>query len=70
MPIRRVLWLAGAVLLGGSLAYAPVAAFFDDMVTVTKVGLAGAALLLIARLMPNASRGSPGERARDDETRG
>jgi hypothetical protein len=47
-----VLGAAGTALLGGALAWAPVAAFTGEMVTVTKVGLAGVALLIIMKLLP------------------
>jgi hypothetical protein len=50
--LRRVLGLAGTVLLGGALALAPVAAFTGEMLTVTKAGLAGVALLIIMKLLP------------------
>ncbi len=68
--VRKALWLAGALLLGGALAYAPIAAFIDDMLTVTKVGLLGAALLLVARLMPRAAERPPSERSGDEGPRG
>ena len=50
--LRRVLGLSGAVLLGGALAWAPIAAFTGEMLLVTKVGLTGVAFLLVMRLLP------------------
>ena len=49
---RRVLGLSGAVLLGGALAWAPIAAFTGEMLLVTKVGLTGVAFLLVMKLLP------------------
>jgi membrane protein implicated in regulation of membrane protease activity len=49
---RRVLGVAGTALLGGALAWAPVAAFTGEMLTVTKAALAGVALLIVMRLLP------------------
>jgi hypothetical protein len=59
--VRRALWLGGAGSFGVALAYAPVAAFTGDMLTVTKVGLLGVALLLVARLLPRATESSPAD---------
>jgi len=50
--VRRVLGGAGVVLLGGALAWAPIAAFTGDMLRVTKLALIGVALLIVARLLP------------------
>ena len=50
--LRRVLGVAGGVLLGGALAWAPVAAFTGNMLWVTKAGLAGVALLIVMKLLP------------------
>jgi len=50
--LRRVLGLSGAVLLGGALAWAPIAAFTGEMLLVTKVGLTGVAFLLVMKLLP------------------
>lgn len=44
--------VAGIVLLGGALAYAPIAAFDGDMTVVSKAGIAGALLVLLAWLLP------------------
>jgi hypothetical protein len=52
LALRRVVGVAGAVLLGGALVWAPVAAFTGEMVTVTKAGLAGVALLVVMKLLP------------------
>ena len=52
MMLRRVLGLTGTVLLGGALIWAPIAAFTGQMLTVTKVGLAGVALLVIMKILP------------------
>ena len=67
--LRRVLGGIGAVLLGGALAWAPVAAFTGHMLTVTKLALAGVALLLVMKLLPrrDATPEPPPERP-DDET--
>jgi hypothetical protein len=50
--LRRVLGVAGSVLLGGALAWAPVAAFTDGMLRVTKAALTGVALLIAMKLLP------------------
>jgi hypothetical protein len=50
--LRRVLGLGGTVLLGGALAWAPIAAFTGEMLAVTKVGLTGVALLIAMKLLP------------------
>ena len=50
--LRRVLGLAGAILLGSALAWAPVAAFRGEMLPVTKAALAGVALLILMKLLP------------------
>ena len=50
--LRRILGVAGGVLLGGALAWAPVAAFTDDMLWVTKAALAGVGFLIIMKLLP------------------
>ncbi len=50
--MRRAFGLAGTVLLGGALAWSPVAAFTGDMLTVTKMALAGVALLIVMWLLP------------------
>lgn len=49
---RKVIGLAGIACLGGALAYAPIAALADDIGTVSNVGLAGLALILVARCLP------------------
>ena len=54
--LRRVLGVAGIALLGIALGYAPIAAFHDDMAVVSKAGLAGAVLVLIAWLLPAPPR--------------
>jgi hypothetical protein len=51
LTLRDVLGVVGTVLLGGALAWAPVAAFTGEMLTVTKVALAGVALLIIMKLL-------------------
>ena len=52
LALRRALGVAGTVLLGGALAWAPVAAFTDGMLMVTKAALAGIALLIVMKLLP------------------
>jgi hypothetical protein len=52
LKLRRVLGVAGTALLGGALVLAPVAAFTGDMLTVTKAGLAGVALLIVMKFLP------------------
>jgi hypothetical protein len=52
LTLRRVLGVAGTGLLGGALAWAPLAAFTGEMLTVTKAGLAGVALLIVMKLLP------------------
>jgi len=52
LNLRRVLGVVGTVLLGGAVAWAPVAAFTGEMLTVTKTGLAGVVLLIIMKLLP------------------
>lgn len=52
LTLRRTLGVAGTALLGGALAWAPVAAFTGEMLTVTKVALAGVALLIVMKLVP------------------
>ena len=44
----RVFGLAGIVLLGAALAIAPIAAFESRMTTVSALGIAGIACLLVA----------------------
>lgn len=56
LTLRRLLGMTGTVLLGGALGWAPVAAFTGDMLMVTKVGLAGVALLIIMKLLPARRR--------------
>jgi len=53
LTLRRVLGVAGTALLAGALAWAPVAAFTGEMLTVTKIGLAGIALLILMKLLPH-----------------
>lgn len=50
--LRRALGVAGTVLVGGALAWAPVAAFTGDMLMVTKAALAGVALLIVMKVLP------------------
>ncbi len=52
--LRRIVGWTGIGLLGAALAYAPIAAFGGDgeMVTVSRVGLAGLAFLLVASRLP------------------
>jgi len=52
LTLRRVLGVAGTALLGGALAWAPVAAFTGEMLTVTKAALVGVALLIVMRILP------------------
>jgi hypothetical protein len=68
VTLRRVLGAAGTVFLGGALAWAPVAAFAGEMLTVTKVALAGVALLIVMKLLPRRDA-TPERRPdpRDDE---
>ena len=40
------------MLLGGALAWAPIAAFTGEMLLVTKVGLTGVAFLWVMKLLP------------------
>jgi hypothetical protein len=47
-----MLIVVAALLIGGALAWAPVAAFTGDMLPVTKAALAGVALLIVAKLLP------------------
>ena len=49
---RQRVGLAGIVVLGAALAYAPIAAFGDDMVGVSRLGILGIALLLVAWRLP------------------
>jgi hypothetical protein len=68
LTLRDVLGVVGTVLLGGALAWAPVAAFTGEMLTVTKVALAGVALLIIMKLLQRRDA-TPEHRpdARDDQ---
>jgi hypothetical protein len=51
--LRGLLAAAGILLLGGALVWAPVAAFQGaDMLLVTKAGIAGVVLALVAKLIP------------------
>lgn len=52
LVLRRVLGTVGILLLGGALAWAPVAAFRGDMLMVTKIALAGLAFLIVMKLLP------------------
>jgi hypothetical protein len=52
--LRRALGVAGTVLLGGALAWAPIAAFAGEMLAVTKMALAGVALLIVMKLLPRS----------------
>ena len=68
--LRRVLAIAATILLGGALAWAPVAAFTGQMLWVTKAALAGVALLVIVKLLPRDdvnSRNEPPAVRNDDE---
>lgn len=60
-PVRKALAVAGIVLLGGALAYAPIAAFDGDMTAVSKAGIAGAALVVLAWLLPRPPASETGE---------
>jgi len=59
-----MLGLAGAGLLGGALAWAPVAAFMGEMLTVTKAALAGVALLIVMKLLPRPDGVGKADRSR------
>ena len=48
VTLFRILAGAGTVLLGAALVIAPIAAFRDAMTTVSALGIAGIALLLVA----------------------
>ena len=50
--LRRALFAIAALLIGGALAWAPIAAFTGDMLPVTKAALAGVAALIAAKLLP------------------
>ena len=50
--LRRALGVAGAVLLGGAVVWAPIAAFTGEMLWVTKAGIAGVVLLIVMKLLP------------------
>jgi hypothetical protein len=63
--LRVSLGAMGIALLGVALAYAPIAAFDGDMAIVTKLGLAGVALVLLAWLL----RGFDGRRESDETQR-
>lgn len=52
LVLRRVLGTVGILLLGGALAWAPVAAFLGSMLMVAKIALAGLAFLIVAKLLP------------------
>jgi hypothetical protein len=64
--IRKVIGVTGIAALGAALAYAPIAAFRDDMLVVTKAGIAGVVLVIVARLIPRDGEGSV-EPTPDDE---
>ena len=65
--LRRVSGLSGAVLLGGALAWAPIAAFAGEMLFVTKVALAGVALLILMKLLPRRDAAAPPSNTHDSE---
>ncbi len=67
--VRRLLAVAATILLGGALAWAPVAAFTGQMLWVTKAALAGLALLLVVKLLPRdeANSGDPPPGAHHDD---
>jgi len=54
--------MAGTALLSGALAWAPVAAVMGEMVSVTKAGLAGVALLIFMKVLPHRAA-RPADRA-------
>ncbi len=56
VTLFRVLVAAGTVLLGAALVIAPIAAFSDRMTTVSALGIAGMALLLVAWLLRRLTR--------------
>ena len=64
--LRRVLGLSGAVLLGGALAWAPIAAFTGEMLLVTKVALTGVAFLLVMKLLPRRDAAEPRQDSREE----
>ena len=51
VTLFRIVGALGIVLLGAALAIAPVAAFEDRMITLSGLGIAGIACLLIAWLL-------------------
>lgn len=62
LTLRRALGTVGAALLGGALAWAPIAAFTGEMLTVTKAGLAGVAFLIVMKFLPRREAGPDEER--------
>jgi hypothetical protein len=65
VTLFRLFGIAGIVLMGAALAIAPVAAFEDRMTTVSALGIAGMACLLVAwglrRVTPAPPRASADE---------
>jgi hypothetical protein len=56
MTLFRILAGAGTILLGAALIIAPIAAFSDRMTTVSALGIAGMALLLMAWVLRRSLR--------------
>ncbi len=56
VTLFRIIAGAGTVLLGAALIIAPIAAFGDRMTTVSALGIAGMALLLVAWLLRQFTR--------------
>ena len=56
VALFRILAGAGTVLLGAALIIAPIAAFNDRMTTVSGLGIAGMAFLLLAWLLRRFTR--------------
>ena len=56
MTLFRILAGAGTILLGAALVIAPIAAFRDAMTTVSALGIAGIALLLVAWALRRLTR--------------
>jgi hypothetical protein len=56
VTLFRVLAGAGTILLGAALIIAPIAAFGDRMTTVSGLGIAGMALLVLAWVLRRFTR--------------
>jgi apolipoprotein N-acyltransferase len=64
VTLFRVFGIAGIVLIGAALAIAPIAAFENRMTTVSALGIAGIACLLVAW---GLRRISPAPSPRDED---